>query len=110
MKKLMYVLLSAGIAVLVACGPSAEEKAAQQQAEQDSIAKAQKAIEDSIAMVQQAAEAQRVADSTNAANMEKARMDSIAATQKKKSSGKKPAPKPIEKGQPLPNRPGAVKK
>jgi hypothetical protein len=109
MKKLLSILLSAGIVMLIACGPSAEEKAAAEKAVQDSIAKVQKAQEDSMAAAQQAAMEKAKADSTAA--VEKMKADSVAAAmEKKKTTAKKPAPKKIEKGQPLPNRPGAVKK
>ena len=49
MKKLLSILVIAGMASLVACGPSAEEIAAKEKAKQDSIAAVQKAKEDSIA-------------------------------------------------------------
>ncbi len=43
MKKVLFTLLSAGFIALVACGPSAEEKAATEKAMQDSIAAAEQA-------------------------------------------------------------------
>ena len=58
MKTLAQILVIAGLASFVACGPSAEQKA--EQARLDSIR-----IADSIAMVQQAQQAQQ--DSINAA-------------------------------------------
>ena len=85
MKKITLTLLSAAMLSLVACGPSAEEKAAQAKHEadsiaaiesariQDSIATAQKATEDSLAAV--AAAAQATADSIATA-------DSLAAAAK----------------------------
>ncbi len=60
MKKVFSTLLAAGIIALVACGPSAEEKAAAEKAMQDSIAQAEQA---SSAMQEQAA----MQDSANAA-------------------------------------------
>lgn len=60
MKKVFSTLLAAGIIALVACGPSAEEKAATEKAMQDSIAQAEQA--QSI-MQEQAA----MQDSANAA-------------------------------------------
>ncbi len=78
---------------IVACGPSAEEKAAMEKARQDSIAAAQKAVEDSIAAVNAAAAEKAKQDSTNMANMEKARQDSAEAAAKKLS---KPKPKTNE--------------
>lgn len=63
MKKILSLLLIAGFTALIACGPSAEEKAAAEKARQDSI---------------NAVMAQMAADSMNAAQalMEKARQDS----------------------------------
>ena len=43
MKKVLFTLLAAGFITLVACGPSAEEKAASEKAIQDSIAQAEQA-------------------------------------------------------------------
>ena len=60
MKKVLFTLLTAGFIALVACGPSAEEKAATEKAMQDSIAAAEQA---SGAMMEQAA----MQDSANAA-------------------------------------------
>jgi|AntAceMinimDraft_16_1070373.scaffolds.fasta_scaffold03157_5 spermidine/putrescine-binding protein len=64
MKKLLSLSLLVGIAALVACGPSAKEKA--EKAKQDSIA-----IADSIAQ-------QAKIDSITTAAAQKARLDSIA--------------------------------
>ena len=75
MKKVFGILMIAGMAALVACGPSAEEIAAKEKAKADSIAAAQKAIDDSIAAAQKAID------------------DSIAAKQKK-----------IQSLQPMPSR------
>ncbi len=58
MKKVLVLLLSAGIFAFVACGENAEQKAAKEKMMQDSIAAAQA---DSIAM---AAEASMAMDST----------------------------------------------
>ena len=52
MKKVLFTLLTVGFIALVACGPSAEEKAATEKAMQDSIAAAEQA---SGAMMEQAA-------------------------------------------------------
>ena len=43
MKKVLFTILSASFIALVACGPSAEEKAAAEKAMQDSIAAAEQA-------------------------------------------------------------------
>jgi uncharacterized protein involved in type VI secretion and phage assembly len=80
MKKLFTLVAVASISALVACGPSAEEKAAMEKAKQDSIAaveaahaaeeaaKAQAAADSTAAYASaQEAEAKRIADSTEAA-------------------------------------------
>jgi hypothetical protein len=64
MKKILSLLTIAAFTAIVACGPSAEEKAAADKARQDSI--------------DQATAAQMAADSTQRAMDEKHRMDSIA--------------------------------
>ena len=81
MKKVFTLVAVASMFAFVACGPSAEEKAAKEKAIQDSIAavEAANAAEEAAkaqAMVDssnqyaaaQEAEAKRVADSTEAAN------------------------------------------
>jgi hypothetical protein len=72
MKKVLSLLVIAGMLAVIACGPSAEEKAAQEKAKQDSIAAVQKAKEDSIAAVVKAKE-------DSIAAVQKAKEDSIAA-------------------------------
>ena len=96
MKKSLLALSVAGIFLLSACGPSAEEKAAEAKRVQDSIdavnaAAAEKAYQDSMAMV---AEAQAAA--------EKAAQDSIAAAEEaaKNKKGGKPATKTVIKEEP----------
>jgi hypothetical protein len=96
MKKVIYLLTGAAITVLASCGPSAEEKAAEEKRiqdsiatveaarVQDSIAAAEKMVQDSIASVQKAME-----DSLRM----KAMADSIAAASKK-GGAPKPKPKP----------------
>jgi len=69
MKKLFAMLVFAGMVAFVACGPSAEEKAAKATA--DSIKFA-----DSVAQVE--AVQQRIADSTAQATAAAAHADSIA--------------------------------
>lgn len=83
MKKVFTLMAVASMFAFVACGPSAEEKAAKEKATQDSIS----AVEDANAAVE-AAKAQAMVDSTNAANAaaeaEAARVsDSIAAANAK---------------------------
>ena len=72
MKKVLFTLLTAGFMALVACGPSAEEKAATEKAMKDSIAAAEQA---SGAMMEQAA----MQDSANGTMESKEKMagDSI---------------------------------
>jgi hypothetical protein len=78
MKKVFTLIVAASMVSLIACGPSAEEKAAKEKAKQDSIANAQKEmmIQDSIAAVEKAkqdsiANAQKIADSIAAAEAAK---------------------------------------
>lgn len=82
MKKLIQLLVVAGMASFIACGPSASEKA--EKAKQDSIRQA-----DSIATLQ--ADSIRKADSVAAISSESMRVadsikkaDSVAATKGKK--------------------------
>ena len=101
MKKSLLALSVAGLFLLSACGPSAEEKAAEAKRVQDSIdavnaAAAEKAYQDSMAMV---AEAQAAA--------EKAAQDSIAAAEEA-AKGKKGATK--KQGGSLKDKVGAEKK
>jgi hypothetical protein len=90
MKKILSLLLIGGFAALIACGPSAEEKAAAEKMRQDSINAAMAQITaDSLAQV-------------NAAMMEKARQDSMAMVAHADSvaqaeAAKKPASKPKAK-------------
>ena len=83
MKKVLSTLLVAGMFAFVACGPSAEEKAAMEKKKQDSIDMVQKAMNDSIEAANKAAADKAKADSTAAASMEKARTDSMEAASKK---------------------------
>ena len=91
MKKVFTLVAVAGMVTFVACGPSAEEKAAKEKAKQDSIA----AVEAAKA-AEEAAKAQAIADSTAKyaeaqAAKQKAIDDSIAAAKDKKGAkgGKK---------------------
>ena len=91
MKKVLTTLLVAGMFAFVACGPSAEEKAAAEKKKQDSIDAVQKAMNDSIATAQAAVEKAKT-DSMNMAAAEKAKADSMAAAEaasKGKKGGKK---------------------
>jgi hypothetical protein len=64
MKKTLFVIAIAGMACLVACGPSAEQKAAMQKAKDDSVAAVHRT--DSLNMV---AKKQHMDDSIKAAQM-----------------------------------------
>jgi hypothetical protein len=104
-KQILYFM---PLVLAMACGPSAEEKAAIEQARQDSIAAVQKMYDDSVAASQQA-----VQDSINAV-IEQMRQDSIAladslamlkgklksTTAKPKTTPKKEESKTIGAGKP----------
>ncbi|MEO8086401.1 MAG: hypothetical protein ABI763_06260 [Bacteroidota bacterium] len=91
MKRITTMILAAGMFTFVACGPSAEEKAAAEKAKQDSVAAVQKMADDSIAAATAAAE-KATMDSMNMV-MERMKADSIAAADAKHA---KPKPKTIE--------------
>ena len=91
MKRFTYMILSVAVASLVACGPSAEEKAATEKAHQDSIAAAQKMIDDSIASANAAAE-KAIQDSI----AQKAMADSLAASEAAAKKSARPKPKTNE--------------
>ena len=84
MKKVTLTLLSAAMFSLVACGPSAEEKAAQAKHETDSIAAVESArIQDSVAQAQKATEeAAAVAAAVQASADSIAKADSLVAAAK----------------------------
>ena len=89
MKKLFTLVAVAGMFTFVACGPSAEEKAAKEKAKQDSIT----AVEAAKAS-EEAAKAQATADSTTKyaeaqAAKQKAWDDSVAMSKDKKGGKKK---------------------
>jgi hypothetical protein len=82
MKKILSIMLVAGMATFVACGPSAKEKAAKEKAKQDSIAmvEKQKRMQDSIARVEKQ---KRMQDSIAKVEKEKRMQDSLAMVAKK---------------------------
>ena len=88
MKKLLTLVAVAGMFTFYACGPSAEQKAATEKAQQDSIAAAEAAMAQ-----EEAAKAQAMQDSIAAAEAtmaaEKAKADSIAAAAAPKKGKKK---------------------
>lgn len=88
MKKVITLVAFAGMLSFVACGPSAEEKAAMDAKRQDSLAMVEKATADSMAAAQAMVE-QAKQDSMNVV-MEKAKADSTAAAEEAaKKGGKK---------------------
>jgi hypothetical protein len=79
MKKILSMLLIAGMATFIACGPSAKEKEAKAKATADSIAEVKARVAaDSIAQVKAKAKADSIA-----MVKEKAKQDSIASLAKK---------------------------
>ena len=83
MKKFGFALMAVAFGLIVACGPSADEKAAKEKATQDSIAQA-----DSIAKAEAAAAA--TADSiAKAEAAAAAAADSIAKAEEAAKAGKK---------------------
>lgn len=96
MKKNILTIIASAVVLMSACGPSAEEKAAEQKRIQDSIAQV---TADSLAAVEaaMAAEQQRIQDSI-AAVVEQMRQDSIKMAEEmakmKKGSAPKPKPAP----------------
>ncbi|MBN8703656.1 MAG: hypothetical protein J0M08_11365 [Bacteroidetes bacterium] len=79
MKKLTTILAAATMLAFVACGPSAEEKAAAEKAKQDSIAAAETMAAEAMAAAEKATQ-----DSIAAADAAKAAADSAAAATEKK--------------------------
>jgi hypothetical protein len=95
MKKVFTLVAVASMFTLVACGPSAEEKAAKEKATQDSIAAV-----DAAKAAEEAAKAQAITDSTNAFNAAKEAeakrvADSVEAAKTAKG-GKTVKPKTIK--------------
>ena len=104
MKRIHYIVLSAGMLAIVACGPSKEEKEAAEKARQDSIAAAQKMIDDSIA-----AAAKWQADSL-AAEIDRMRQDSIAMADSIANAKKRPPARPKKKEEPKEDSNSAIDK
>lgn len=88
MKKLFAVLAVAGLA-FVACGPSAEEIAAEEKRVQDSIAAEEQRVQDSIALAE--AEAARIA-AEEAAAVAAAEAEAAQNAAKKATAKKSNAP------------------
>ena len=96
MKKVLSLIAIAAMTTLVACGPSAEEKAAAEKAKQDSIVAAEAAIAEAEAEAQ--ATADSIAAVEAAAAAAQATADSLAAAE---AAAKKPAGKPAKKEAPV---------
>jgi hypothetical protein len=105
MKKTLSIFALAGITLVSACGPSAEELAKKEQATKDSIAAIEKARQDSLDEVMKA---QMTADSISQAEAA-ALADSDAEKNSKstpnKPAGKKDEPKKEEPKKEDPKRP-----
>jgi protein involved in sex pheromone biosynthesis len=82
MKKIFSILAVSAIMLIVACGPSAEEKAKKDKAIADSIES-----QEAMMMELEAQKAQAISDSIAA--LEKAKTDSIAADSIAKATTKK---------------------
>jgi hypothetical protein len=93
MKKYILPIALSGVMLLSACGPSAEEKAAEEKRKQDSIAEAERLAAEAAMKAEQ----QRIQDSI-AAVIEQMRQDSIKMAEQmakmKKGSAPKPKPAP----------------
>ncbi len=98
MKKNLLTMFASGLMLLSACGPSAEERAAEQKRIQDSIAEAQRLAEEAMRMEQQ-----RIQDSIAAAMEQQRIQDSIRMAEeeaaKRKKAAAKPKPKPETKAE-----------
>ena len=89
MKKLISVLLGSCFLLVIACGPSAEEKAAADKAVQDSIRAAlQKHLDDSVATAEATRKA--IEDSTRLAHERDSLAAALEESQKKVAKATKP--------------------
>jgi hypothetical protein len=110
MKKTLSIFAIAGITLVSACGPSAEELAKKEQATKDSIASVEKARQDSL---DAAMKDQMTADSiaqAEAAALAASEAEAEAAKSNKSTTPKKPAtkkdePKKVEEKKVEPTRP-----
>lgn len=110
MKKLLTIISAVSVALIVSCGPSAEEQQKMEQARLDSIAQAeQQAAQDSInAAMEQARQDSLAAATAMQDSINKAMADSMAALQTKVKDMSKPKPKPKPKTT-QPTKPEEVK-
>ncbi len=81
MKKLLALTLVAGLFAVVSCGPSAEEKAKQEQAKKDSIEQVEKQKADETAAIEKAQQ-------DSIAAIETAKQDSIKVAEEAKTNKK----------------------
>ena len=110
MKKTLSIFALAGITLVSACGPSAEELAKKEQATKDSIASVEKARQDSL---DTAMKDQMTADSiaqAEAAALAASEAEAEAAKSNKSTTPKQPAtkkdePKKVEEKKVEPTRP-----
>ena len=105
MKKTLSIFALAGITLVSACGPSAEELAKKEQATKDSIASVEKARQDSL---DTAMKDQMTADSiaqAEAAALAASEAEAEAAKSNKSTTPKKPATKKDEPKKVEPTRP-----
>ncbi len=98
MKKVLSLIAIAAMTTLVACGPSAEEKAAAEKVKQDSIAAAEAAIAATEKAKQDSIAASEAAMAEAEAAKAQATADSLAAAE---AAAKKPAGKPAKKEAPV---------
>ncbi|MBK7887833.1 MAG: hypothetical protein IPJ86_11225 [Bacteroidetes bacterium] len=98
MKKLVYLMSAVAISLVTSCGPSAEEKAAEEKRIQDSIAAVEAHVQDSIAQVETARQDSIMASQKAAEDSlrMKAMEDSLAqvSAKLKKATTPKATPKP----------------
>jgi hypothetical protein len=96
MKKLLTIISAACVALMVSCGPSAEEQQKIEQARLDSIAQVeQQAMQDSINQAMEKARQDSMA--MMQAAQDSAMRDSLAALSNKVQEMSKPKPKPKPK-------------
>jgi hypothetical protein len=108
MKKLLTIISVVCVALMVGCGPSAEEQQKIEQARLDSIAQSeQQAMQDSINQAMEQARQDSVAMAQAATDsINKWKADSLAAVEAKLKGMSKPKPKPKPKE---PTKPEEVK-
>ena len=96
MKKTLSIFALAGITLVSACGPSAEELAKKEQATKDSIAAIEKARQDSLDVVMKAQMAADSISQAEAAALADSEADKNSKSTPNKPAGKKDEPKKDE--------------